>query len=87
MTNNINYQVSCLILSIKSKRDVTRKGSISILFFYLAGFAVAMVAGFVLHSNTVAFIGLLIVFSGIGLTVMIDKKPIGWMGMTRERTH
>lgn len=87
VTNNINHQVSCLILSIKQKRDVTRKGSLSILFFYIAGFVVSIVAAVVLHSNAVEVIGFIIVLSGIGLTVTLDKKPIGWMGMTKERTN
>lgn len=74
-------------MSIKSKRDVTRKGSLSILFFYTAGLIEAIIAGSVFHSNVGAAIGLLIVFVGISLTVAVDKKPIGWMGMTKERTN
>lgn len=65
---------------------MTKKGSISVLFFYALGLAVA-IAALVCHNVNVAYSAILVVGIGLGVLGLIGVKPIGWMGMTKERTN
>lgn len=65
---------------------MTKKGSMSVLFFYGLGLVIAG-AALVVRDVNVAYSALIAVGIGLGFLGMIGVKPIGWMGMTKERTN
>lgn len=84
MANNINHQVSCLLLTNKPRYVLTKKANSIILSLYVIATVFAGV-GLAIQIIQFEFIAGLSVVLGLGLAVLSEKKPVGWFGMTKER--